>query len=377
MRVSLILGAGFSYSAGLPVVSGVSARFLKSPLFEQVLCFGSTEWKWKEWASTPDLQNGILPNEHIPVAMVLEKFIRLYLSETHKDELNYEKFYQYLVDMCNNDYDRFRAIKLSVQKDYEDRFQFRDYNFEGMTDGWIFSCFYHLVDDMLWVRKSFEEIYKSYRPYLDYFLNQDHSFNIYTLNHDLLLERIFNKCDINYDDGFSVKLNFLMDYDNKERVPVFDGSFGGRINLLKLHGSIDVYKYTYIEESNRHKGYDYFKTMDYHTKHGAIDVDEKGNPVQKITPSILPRFITGDNKFDIIQNDKMYQTIYQNLEQNLPASDQLIVVGYSFQDEHINRVIESSLPHISEVIHINPSLEFPFEHKHIRQLNPKTEAIQL
>jgi len=370
MKVSLILGAGFSYNAGLPLVKGISDRFLQKPLYEQVLCFGSSEWKWKEWADGPDQHNGILPNERIPVAMVVENLIGHYFADTGEKSLNYEKFYQYMVDMRNKDGQRFEHIKLATQDIYDEKFEHRDYNFDGMTDDWIFSCFYHLIDDLLWVRKPFVEIQQLYKPYIDYFLNGNHTFNIYTLNHDLLLETIFEHCKIPYADGFSTSNKFLMDYNNEQRVPVFDGTFNERINLLKLHGSIDLYEYRYIEDKNRHKDYDYFKTMDYHTKHGAIDIAENGEIVQRWTPKITPQFITGDNKFKIIEDDKMYSVIYLHLKENLPSSDQLVVVGYSFQDEHINRVIQSSLKSINQIIHINPGILFPYEHPNVVEINP-------
>jgi hypothetical protein len=133
--------------------------------------------------------------------------------------------------------------------------------------------------------------------------------------------------------------------------------------------------YRYIEEKNRHKDYDYFKTMDYHTKHGAIDIDENGEIIQRWTPQITPQFIMGDNKFKIIENDKMYSAIYQQLQENLPSSDQLIIVGYSFQDEHINRVIQSSLKSINKTIHINPGLRFPYQHVNVVEINPFEQEI--
>jgi len=259
MNVSLILGAGFSYNAGLPLVDGVSRRFLQQPLYDQVLCFGSSEWKWKEWANGPDLHNGILPSERIPVAMVIENLIKHYFADTGEDLLNYEMFYQYMIDMQRKDRQRFEQIKMATQKLYDDKFGYRDYNFDGMTDGWIFSCFYHLVDDLLWIRKPFEEIQQLYKPYIDFFLNTGNDINICTLNHDLLLESVFTHLGISYADGFSTANKILMDYDNQHRVPVFDGTFNERINLLKLHGSIDLYEYRYIEERNRHKGYDYLR----------------------------------------------------------------------------------------------------------------------
>jgi len=116
--------------------------------------------------------------------------------------------------------------------------------------------------------------------------------------------------------------------------------------------------------------------MNYHTKHGAIDLDENGEILQRWTPEIRPQFITGENKFKIIQEDKMYSVIYQHLQEHLPLSDRLIVVGYSFQDDHINQVVMSSLESIKQIVHINPNIRFPYFHPNILEINPIKEEIR-
>jgi hypothetical protein len=375
MKVSFLLGAGFSYDAGLPMVSGVSEKFLQQPLADHTLNFFSGEWKWRDWATEPEKHNGILPSFQEPVSMIIEALTKHFLAEKDTEILNYEQFYQYILDMARHDRVRFASIVDEAQQAFDAKHEYREFNFDSIPNSEIYSCFYHLVDDLLWIRKPYEEIEHLYAPYINYFCNDSHTFNIFTLNHDLLLEKIFFKSGLSYSDGFSTQLGRLVD-DNKDPLRIFDGSFSERISLLKLHGSIDTYKYQYIEKSNSHLGFDYFKTMDYHAKQGANHINEKGEILQNWTPEISPKFITGQNKQQMIAEDKMYSDLYHRLQQIMPASDRLIVVGYSFMDDHINEAIKAALPSIKEVIHINPSLQFKFEHRRVREIDPFKQAIQ-
>lgn len=375
MNVSLLLGAGFSYAAGLPGVAGVSEKFLQRPLADYTLNFNSGEWKWREWASEPDKHNGILPYQQEPVSMIIETMTRHFLADKKTEILNYEQFFQYMLDMAGQEKDHFKSIVIEAQHEYDAKNKYRDFNFNSVPNHEIFSCFYHLIDDLLWVRKSYEEIAQLYVPYLNYFSDESHTFNIFTLNHDLLLEKIFYKTGLSYSDGFSAKSGHLVD-DDKNPLPVFDGTFVDRISLLKLHGSIDTYKYRYIEKSNNHLGFDYFKTMDFYAKQGASHIDKNGEVLQNWTPEITPKFITGQNKQQLIAEDKMYSDLYGRLQQLLPTSDRLIVVGYSFRDDHINNVVEASLPSIKEIIHINPTLKFKFGHVNVTEINPLEQQVK-
>ena len=375
MKVSFLLGAGFSYDAGLPLVKDISEKFLRKPLYDYTLWFSSGESKWTDWADEADKHNGKIHWRGLEIAFFLEFMIKHYLNESGLETLDYEKFYYYLLSMKSTDKGAYEGLLLNAQQQYSEIFKKDDTDFSNIPDYEVFSCFYHLIEDLLWIRKDREVLYSAYKPYSDFFAVEDIKFNIFTLNHDLLLETLFEHYNMDYDDGFSTDLSTLMD-DNKTKIPVFNGVFQSRINLLKLHGSIDYYQYHYIKEENKHKGIDNFKTLDYRVKHTVNDVDEKGKVIQNFTPRIIPQFITGENKLDLIQSDKMYKKLYSYFETYLKESDKVIIIGYSFGDCHINEVLESALPNIREVIHIDPYADFPFEHDGYKKINPLKDQIQ-
>ena len=376
MNICFLLGAGFSYNAGLPLVRDVSNKFLKRPLHEQTLFFGSGEWKWVDWANDAELHNGRIHPLGLEISMFIELMVDKYLADSGKEILNYEEFYHFLFTVRYETPERFDEFLTEAQIRYEETFQVADTVFTDIPDYEIFSCFYHLVDDLLWVRMNREELYSRYQVYTDFLAREDIQANIYTLNHDLLVETLLEHWGIDYDDGFSAENKRLVN-DEGNGLPVFNGEFDQRIKLLKLHGSIDLYQYRYIRDDNRHKGYDYFKTLDFNAKHKANDLGENGQVIQNFTPQIIPRFITGQNKLEIIQEDKMYNQLYSLFEENLKHADRLVIVGYSFADEHINTVLKSALENISEVIHIDPYAVFPYEHKNYRRINPITENVVL
>lgn len=376
MKVSFLLGAGFSYNAGLPLVKDISDKFLRQPLYDHTLWFSSGESKWTDWANEAEQHNGKIHWRGLEIAFFLEFVIKHYLNVNGLAELNYEKFYFYLLSLKTEDRETYEDLLQSAEQQYAEVFKKDDADFLSIPDYEIFSCFYHLIEDLLWVRSDREELYAAYKPYSDFFMAEDVEINIFTLNHDLLLEMLLEHYDIDYSDGFSTDGSTLVD-DNGSKLKVFNGDFQKRLNLLKLHGSIDFYQYRYVRKENGHKGADYFKTLDFHTKHTANDIDESGKVIQNFTPQIIPQFITGENKLEIIQNDKMYKLLYSYFEGYLKACDKLIIVGYSFGDAHINTVLESSLLNIKEILHIDPYAVFPFKHNGYKKINPLTDQIQL
>lgn len=75
----------------------------------------------------------------------------------------------------------------------------------------------------------------------------------------------------------------------------------------------------------------------------------------------MPKFITGTNKTEMIQNDKMYKELFMQYEKVISEAENIFISGYSFCDEHINQSLENncSLNYINH----NRSKEYPFQGK--------------
>lgn len=146
--------------------------------------------------------------------------------------------------------------------------------------------------------------------------------NIFTLNHDLLLEKFFIEKKIKYHDGFV--------HEEDKEFLVWRPAFQQRdkqVNLLKLHGSINWYKFK-AENRKRHQGY-YFAAFD---PAGFHLIDQAAFPVLGKTPLIL----TGRYNKMLEYNRSIYVDLHYNFYQLLPLSDILLISGYGFNDKGIN-----------------------------------------
>ncbi|MBX0335181.1 SIR2 family protein [Pontibacter sp. HSC-14F20] len=376
MKVSFILGAGFSFNAGLPMAKDIWDRLTNPEIEEMTLCLGSSEWKWADLTSGPDLHNGRLSFERVPITLLLKNAIATFQATSPPEEHNYEAFYAWIWEI-DDEGEVWQNIKQQTAIEVRDKFPDSDV-LQGIslsTKNLLF-CLVHLIDDLLWPRKPLQEYSDLYAPYLSLMSNQEHDVRIYTLNHDRIVEKLLDRWWLKYSDGFTIENSPLID-PNDDPVSIFGNSFEERIKLYKLHGSIDQHLYVYANETDKAGEYDYFKTLDYHTKHSAKYVDASGEVRQHHNFYIEPRFITGRNKLVLIKEDYMYTALYEAFKNDLPGSDLLIINGYSYLDPHVNDVIERSRDSIGKIININPGTTFPLEHSNFMNINPLNEAIIL
>jgi len=381
-RIAIILGSGFSFNAGLPLAKDINSYFTQDNK-KKLLHFTSDEWKWYDLANDTDRNNGSLRFDRIIYGYILNELVLEFIKK-NKEFNNYEEFYQFVIDNLN---EREIIIKISNQaykkfeKDYIINKDIRLYetyinDFFNPQLNQIYNMINYLIGDLLFWRKSFSDFSSSYNPFISYISYFEHK-DIFTLNHDCLLEALFESNNIKYSDGFSTDGSCLQSNESK-KIKCFNGEFDST-NIIKIHGSIDLYKYIFVKEDGSIMyptgEYIYFKTHDYYEKQSPIRINTKnGQIVQKFHWNITPQFITGTNKKKLIETDNMYKTLYNELKKRILLADTLLIIGYSYSDKHINSQIKSSLSKgkIVKLININPSLSFPFEYKEsIELLNLK------
>ena len=144
---------------------------------------------------------------------------------------------------------------------------------------------------------------------------------IFTLNHDTLLENYLHQKHVAFDDGFGNSVNEVRYW----RDDAFQGHTGV-IPFLKLHGSIDWYRFI---ESGRYgniiKG-DRDDTLDEHGNKQTTDIES-------------PVFLSGTlNKLGSYTRH-IYSDLFFNFRRLLKQADILIVSGYGFGDKGINNQI--------------------------------------
>ncbi len=372
-RLSTILGSGFSYYAGLPLAKDINSYFERDNS-RMLLHFSSDEWKWYDLTDDAHRHNGSGSYDRIAYGHILNELVNSFLVISG-GFTNYEDFYQYVIDNLNKD-GFLKSICEKAKKSFDNKEEVKKDNqfYETYTNAFssshkrqIYNLVNYLICELLYWRKPFNTFKDKYNSFLSY-ISQFKQQNIFTLNHDLLIETLFESEGIKYCDGFS-KEGSVLQYDGK-KISTFTGQFDSSVNLIKLHGSVDVYQYDCFEKNGislqSTDEYIHFKTRNYYEKQRPMRIDPITNEiVQDYHWNITPQFITGKRKQEIINSDYMYKKLYKEFANRLEKSEELLIIGYSYGDDHVNRTIKLNLSKgtLKRIVNINPSKEFPFKSK--------------
>jgi hypothetical protein len=169
----------------------------------------------------------------------------------------------------------------------------------------------------------------------DSFLDNDfNSFEIFTLNHDIVLEQNFESKKIKYNDGFS---------KNEEMIDIWDPQLfdnKNKINLYKLHGSVN-WQY-----------YDQESWEDNRISKFPIDRLEKFDTIS----NALILIGTHNKMSDYIKD--LYLELYYRLYKILNSCNTLVIAGYGFNDRGINQKIFNWLNNpLNNLVLIDPNAE--------------------
>lgn len=370
-ELTVLLGAGFSFNAGLPLGSTVSAAFNRD-VREKLLHFTSSEWAWVDGKREVDLNNGRLSYSWLGYSYILNEAKRLYESE--KTFLNYEDFYQFLLDK-NSDEEWCRNCIMGAK---ENLLKDKEYLREGLEEDNYYSSYLepfrnsnldrtieivnYLIADLVGTTKVHNnELQEIFHPFFE-FLHGFEKVHIFTLNHDLLLEHLMRLFDHPYSRGFSEDRSPIRAEDTP--IPFFNNLFLENTSVQKLHGSIDFFQFRHYRNDGLiyrpTEQVNYYSTSRYGEKHNARLVNPiTGEDIQDYNFDIVPKFLTGTKKRDIIKNDIMFSTLFRNYEDIIANTENLLVSGYSFMDFHINELIKNRS--FKCVINHNPYLDYPYQ----------------
>lgn len=360
--LNIILGAGFSCDAGIPLGKGVDAYFDRD-VREKLLRFSSSEWMWTDDKDSTTLHNGKIGYDWLGYSYVLFGLINRYKSDSKKF-VGYEHFYQHFIDNVGNSEWITSIFDLAKEKLIETENPSTDYLylFDNPQIKELDNIINYLIADTLGIKGDEEELLRTYGPFLN-LMNQYKTVNVFTLNHDMLVEYLLKASDLKYTDGFTRDNSIIIFEDSP--LDTYQNQFDNcGIRIYKLHGSIDTYMFEICDEegsfSYRTGEYIYYKPKGYHEKHMAkrIDLSSKAI-VQHRNHDVTPKFITGTDKKGFIEDDKMYSDLLTRLDNDLQSNNDLLLIGYSYQDEHINELLEK---HVSvtprKIININPNNKF-------------------
>ena len=172
---------------------------------------------------------------------------------------------------------------------------------------------------------------------------QVESVDLFTLNHDLMLEAALRDAEVSCSDGFERAYGDLL---------IWNDTFSKSTRLFKLHGSISWWGYGIPDE--RWRGYVTARV----TNGAAFHARGPDGQMLQIPHDLRPIFLAGT--FDKLFGYEgwIFPDQHYRFQEALRASNRLVVIGYGFRDQAINSRLIGWLGRAEEnrmiVVHGNP-----------------------
>lgn len=153
--------------------------------------------------------------------------------------------------------------------------------------------------------------------------------DLFSLNHDLILEQVLDNLNLPFSDGFGNEESAIRYW-----APNLLKAEDGRTRLFKLHGSIDWYL---IQPRDGRQEYRFaqFRGLDpYHLpgQNGEEWLTYRGHG---------PKLLVGTFNKILQYTSDIYSSLHCHLHESLERSSTLIVSGYGFRDKGINtRIVQ-------------------------------------
>lgn len=148
--------------------------------------------------------------------------------------------------------------------------------------------------------------------------------NVFTLNHDQVIERVLDDKAVGFQDGFDRADGEVRWWDPQS----LEGD--AKIKLLKLHGSVDWYAYG----RNRKTSFAKVESADpFHAR------DRRGRRLPLPSKGMRPLLLLGTFNKMLDYTGGLFADLFCLFRRILMQSRCLIVSGYSFRDKGVNRVL--------------------------------------
>ena len=175
--------------------------------------------------------------------------------------------------------------------------------------------------------KTFNPCYDGFIQIVTHYLDQGYIIDIYTLNHDLFLESLFELKGLQDKlcNGFGDDIQKI----NNKKYRTFNiNNYDNYMRLYKLHGSIDMYELSSGDQQDP----DYIQIIDGYSDKNSFLIDVEGEKYG----SLNPLFLTGRSSKGEQYGNEPYKSLLSEFEKNIGKTEKLIVIGYSGNDNGIN-----------------------------------------
>lgn len=362
MKNVFLFGAGFSYQFGMPLASDLTKIFLS--LFNE--------------KNISVLINGLSSQkpygEEYPISKdALKRAFDILLKYKNDPE-------------CNN-YELVISEIYQLTKEYKYR---EDSNSYHLVYGYLYGIIHEIL--VLYQKFTFplyQQNKEEYRRF-SHLLSKDKETWVFTLNHDLYMEFLAKDFLIPITFGDTKKISFRKDnIVNKEKIinfsyserkeislknkQYFQDEYG--INLVKLHGGLNELHYKdsslicnldldVADSSEMLKNFSDMMGMKNFAPDGRAfhsDMDWFITNMEYEGDIATKSMLTGSNKYSLTYSDKENEEKLSLFSQVLKESDKLTIIGYGFNDEHVNnKIIRATILNEKLKIKIvDPSEGFP------------------
>lgn len=373
-EISFILGAGFSVAANFPTAKLLGEKLMKSEsepiaFYNEKLVVGTNGKK-------PEI------GFNAPYEEAFHYGVRLmaFYMKTHTD-FQYEDFYDYLTDLCHKAEKR-ESIDIEVPDMLPKQYVTGDKMMDIHTHTRYFIHVYEeLISYFLDMKKDVDlRPYAKFADFLRRALLEGCKINIYTLNHDVLLEKIIDSFGLQsvFTDGFSAVGSpyYTIAKDEKILLERFTNQYDKPICLHKLHGSVNYHMFS--EEVDAA----YFKNSCFVKEPTDIDdwklyVEDKGTSLRKGLFGYNSEFLSGTNtKVTRYHSSIYYQPQFANFVSDLQKTEELIVIGYGYGDTEINSIVRANISPDARCTNLDPYLRSEAE-KIARSIMPNYQLLRI
>jgi hypothetical protein len=351
-KIAFLFGSGISIPGGFPTTSDITLRILSG---ENIIRHTDGTYYFTE-DNIDDLHK--FDYSVARVCLFLKRLLleidHYYLFDFINHYTNYEELYYVINQMHDSELGEFEnpVIGAFIEKISIDLVKICHIFSSEASQPWEFSELFgeaeNYIRDVVWRMLLHEPSHFEYLKNIcdacldDEFQNVD----IFTLNHDFLIETALNNFNITYNLGFGNPVNDVCYWH-----PKLLESFDTKVRLLKLHGSINWFQFPQNEYSfgpvsvGIPTDWDIWHT---HNPFGEMQTPAGGRPL----------FLAGTFNKMLHYTHDIFADLYYHFRRSLKTIDHLIICGYGFADKGINSQIvewmyQSTKKHII-IIHKEP-----------------------
>jgi len=309
MEISFLFGAGISTAVNLDDTTTLTDKVLEGKNIVRI----SSKYYFHD---NPEEFKWDFYQEYINRTHLLFKIIKKYFGDDsafRNGEMNYEDYYFIINSIYHNENMEYENPLVSYYRDYlENNYNelYTSISDTGFKERTIDICSEakNYIEDIVCMNLNREASNLNHLNFINQLLQENNSIklNIFTLNHDKIIEKFLKYNKISYSNGFKSSDNNICIWNPNNYI--------SNICLFKLHGSIDWY---YSQGDTPYKNNICIYTDNLRNADRPLILIGTFNKLQQYTRAYY---------FEL-------QCLFQ---ERLQKTNILIISGYSFGDQGIN-----------------------------------------